>query len=176
MRNLHPDFDGFGTSAMKQAVDTKILKGRPYGGTGFLYNKRFASCLKPQLSYSHERVTVLRLETVPFDILLINVYFPYYNTRDILTSMSLYRETIGFVENIIAQNPECKIMLLAEFNCNLNDNSHPCTCLIREFMRRNNLVSTYDITTDFDYDTAFSRFDMKTKSYTLIDGIVISKE
>ena len=162
MRNLHPDFDGFGTSAMKQAVDTKILKGRPYGGTGFLYNKQFASCL---------RVTVLRLETVPFDILLINVYFPYYNTRDIQTYMSLYHETIGFVENIIVQNPECKIMILADFNCNLNNNSHPYTSLIREFMRCNNLVSNHNITMDFDYDTGLSRFDMKTKSFTLINVI-----
>ena len=31
MRNLHPEFDGFGTSAMKKSVDSQILKGRPYG-------------------------------------------------------------------------------------------------------------------------------------------------
>ena len=66
LRSLHPDFDGFGTSAMKKSVENQILKGRPYGGTGFLFNKKIANCLKPQLNYTHERVTVMRLETVPF--------------------------------------------------------------------------------------------------------------
>ena len=91
MRSLHADVDGFGSSAMKKSVDSQILKGRPYGGTGFLYNKKYSNCLKPQLHYTHERVTVMRLETEPFNILLINVYFPYYNTRYLATHVALYR-------------------------------------------------------------------------------------
>ena len=80
MRSLHPEFDAFGTSAMKKSVETNVLKGRPYGGTGFIYNKKFASCLKPQFNHSHERVTTMRLETEKYNLLLITVYFPYYNT------------------------------------------------------------------------------------------------
>ena len=156
MRSVHPDFDGFGTSAMKQAVETKVLKGRPYGGTGFLYNKRFANCLKPQLCYSHERVTVMRLESEPFDIMLINVYFPYYNTRDMESYLSLYRDTIGFVENVISDNPECKVMILADFNCNLNDVNHPYSILVRNLMQRNDLLSAYDLALNLDIDTAFT--------------------
>ena len=63
LRTLHPEFDGFGSSAMKKSIDSQIIKGRPYGGTGVLYNKKFSKCLKPLLNYSHERITVLQLET-----------------------------------------------------------------------------------------------------------------
>ena len=42
LRVLHPEFDGFGTSAMKKSVGSQIIKGRPFGGTGFVYNKKYA--------------------------------------------------------------------------------------------------------------------------------------
>ena len=47
LRCLHPDFDGYGTSAMSKTVQAKVASGRPYGGTGFIYNKKYAKCLKP---------------------------------------------------------------------------------------------------------------------------------
>ena len=43
-------------------------------------------------------------------------------------------------------------------------------------MQRNNLLSAYDLALYLDIDTAFTWFDTKTKSYTLIDGILISNE
>ena len=176
LRNLHADFDGFGTSAMKKAVDSQIIKGRPYGGTGFIYNKKFSKSLKPLLDFSHERVTAMRLDTASHPILLINVYFPYYNSRDIETHMSLYRDTIGFVENVIMQNPDCKTMILADLNCNLFDVRHPYTKLVREMMNRHNLISCFDTVENFDKQSSYTRYDVKTGSYTLIDGILISDD
>ena len=73
MRILHSDFDAYGTSAMKKAHENKIRKGRPYGGTGFLFNKKYSKCLKPLLNHEHERVTVMQLETEVHNMLLINV-------------------------------------------------------------------------------------------------------
>ena len=52
LRVVHPNFDGFGSSAMKKASEEKIIKGRPYGGTTFIFDKSFSECLKPVLSYS----------------------------------------------------------------------------------------------------------------------------
>ena len=34
LRTLHPQFDGFGNSAMTKDLMTKVRTGRPYGGTG----------------------------------------------------------------------------------------------------------------------------------------------
>ena len=130
---------------MKNAIETRIIKGRPFGGTGFLYNKKFANCLKPLHNYVHERVTVMKLESESYHILLINVYFPYFNTCDQAAQMAAYRDTLGFVENVMSDNPNCKYIILADFNCNLNDVSHPYTQLIRDSMTRFNLVSCYDV-------------------------------
>ena len=39
LKVLHPDYDAFGTSGMNDQINQNILKGRPYGGTGFLFRK-----------------------------------------------------------------------------------------------------------------------------------------
>ena len=39
LRSVHPDFDGFGTSAMKSSLENGIRRGRGFGGTGFLFPK-----------------------------------------------------------------------------------------------------------------------------------------
>ena len=41
LRCVHPDFDGFGSSAMQKTVEKKVSVGRPFGGTGFIYNKKY---------------------------------------------------------------------------------------------------------------------------------------
>ena len=40
LKVLHPRFDSYATSGMTSQIGTRILKGRPYGGTGFLFNKK----------------------------------------------------------------------------------------------------------------------------------------
>ena len=66
---------------MKDSIDKKLQVGRPYGGTGFVFNKKYAKCVKPLLNYSHERVTVLELKTESGKILIINAYFPLWFTE-----------------------------------------------------------------------------------------------
>ena len=39
LRSVHPRYEGYGTSAMKEKSSSIILKGRPFGGTGFIYSK-----------------------------------------------------------------------------------------------------------------------------------------
>ena len=38
LRTVHDNFDGYGVSAMKHVHNDAILSGRPYGGTGFIFN------------------------------------------------------------------------------------------------------------------------------------------
>ena len=72
LRHVHDDFEGFGTSAMKDSIGKRVLKGRPYGGTGFLWNKKLAKCLHPRVDLKHERVTVLQINDKRFNLLCIN--------------------------------------------------------------------------------------------------------
>ena len=45
LSSLHPDFYAIGCSAVN--VTDNVLKGRPYGGTAILYNKKLANAIKP---------------------------------------------------------------------------------------------------------------------------------
>ena len=45
LSTIHPDFFAFGTSAVD--INTDILVGSPYGGTGILYRKSLAKHIKP---------------------------------------------------------------------------------------------------------------------------------
>ena len=99
---------------------------------------------------------------------------PYYKTQDLATYLAMYRETIGFIDNIMSQNPGCKFIFLGDFNCNIYDINHCYSKLVRQLMNKHHLVSAFDASPDFDLQSSFTRFDKKTNSYTLIDGVLFS--
>ena len=175
LRSLHPAFDGFGNSAMEVENQSKVRLGRPYGGTGFLYNKQYSSCLKPLVKYKHERVSVLKLVSSSCEILMINAYLPFYNTRDLQAQRALYQDTLAYIDNVIGDHLYAKVILLLDMNCNLYDTGHPYSILLRDLMTQHSLVSCFDLMPGFDSNICYTRSDPKTNSYTLIDGIIISE-
>ena len=175
LRCLHPNFDGHGNSAMKKDVQSKVRTGRPYGGTGFLFNKKHSSSIKPLVSYKHERVSVLKVSSNIGDIIMINGYLPYFNPRDILNQKILYQETLAYIENIIHDHVGCHFILLLDMNCNLYNVNHPFSVLINDLISGNGLFSAFDRMNNFDHTVNFTRCDYKTNSFTLIDGILLSK-
>ena len=128
---VHPNYEGFGSSAMENAFKSSILKGRPYGGTGFIFSKGLSNSLTPLSQYKHERVSVMRLRSTEADIIVINAYLPFYDTRNLDTQLSLYHETVGFIDSIMAANRDCMFILLADFNCNIYDVLHPFSVVVR---------------------------------------------
>ena len=115
LRDRHDYFDGYGTSAMKTAVQKKILSGRPYGGTGFLWNKKLATSLKPRQEYQHERITVLEILNSRNTILCINAYLPYLNTSNVAEQTAIYLDTVGYIDFILSDNPGCYFLLLGDY-------------------------------------------------------------
>ena len=99
LRCLHPNFDGYGTSAMGKEVESRVRTGRPFGGTGFLYNKKHSACVKPLVNYKHDCVSVVNLSTNIGNIILINGYLPYLNRRELQNYRVMYQETIAFISN-----------------------------------------------------------------------------
>ena len=79
LKLLHPDYDAYAVSGMQKRMNDQIIRGRPYGGTGFLYAREMSRAIRPKMESMHERVSVLELKTDNYDILLVNAYFPYYN-------------------------------------------------------------------------------------------------
>ena len=62
-----------------------------------------------------------------------------------------------------------------DMNCNIYDNTHPYSVFIHDLMSRHSLFSVFDVMENFDPCTSYTRSDPKTNSFTLIDGILISK-
>ena len=174
LRSVHPKYDGFGTSAMKQSLSSNVIKGRPYGGTGFIFSKSLNYAVTCQTHYKHDRVTVMKLTTVDSVILIINAYLPFYDTRNLEQQIQCYHETIGYIDYIMSSNSNCKFILAMDMNCNMFDLSHPYTPIVRDLMTKFGLISAFDLDPDFDFSTSYTRCDVKNRSYTLIDGILIS--
>ena len=175
LRVLHPDFDGFGNSAMQQDVEKEVRIGRGYGGTGFLYNKKFASTVKPQVQYKHGRVSVMKIFDAEREILVINGYMPYYKVKDLRNQIALYQETLAYIENVIIENRNCSVILLLDMNCNIYNRGHHFSKLIIDLMNKYSLLSAFDFIPNFDHDSNYTRCNEKMNSYTLIDGILISE-
>ena len=174
LKQLHPKYDAHGVSGMTKAIDNQIIKGRPFGGTGFLYKKSIAKSIRPRIDLNHERVSVLELKITDHDVFLINAYFPYFDSSRLHDQLIIYRETLAFVENILKNNPFHKYILMADFNCNLYEQNHPYSILVNDFMREYGLVSCFDSIPNFDHSLHYTRCDVKKNSYTFIDCIVVS--
>ena len=70
LSGIHSDFEGWGTSAMKESIDKSIRIGRPYGGTGFLFNRKFSLASKPCVTYQFSRVSALEITTANKDVII----------------------------------------------------------------------------------------------------------
>ena len=175
IKTLHPMYDSYATSGMESNVGNCVLKGRPYGGTGFLFHKSLSKCLRARTDLKHERVTILELNTKNENILLISAYMPYFKTDGDKEQLVEYRNVLAFIENVMEMNPLYKFILFMDFNCNLYNASHPYSSLVNSMIDTFDLAPNYSFIQGFDKNCNYTRFDTKRNSYTLIDGILISK-
>ena len=83
--------------------------------------------------------------------------------------------TVAFIENVMHLNPSHKFILFMDLNCNLYNSTHPYSSLIHLMMNNFDLVTNYSFINGFDMNHDYTRFDTKRGSFTLIDGILISR-
>ena len=174
LKVLHPDYDAYATSGMSNIVRKGLMRGRPYGGTGFLFHKSLSNCIRARVDIQHERVTVMEMISTPHEILLINAYMPYFMTGNNEAQLAEYCNTLAFIQNIMESHPSHKFILLMDMNCDIFNPTHPYTSLICSMMNDFGLVSSFSLIDNFDSTTEYTRFDLKRNSFTLIDGILIS--
>ena len=176
LMTIHPDLDGWGISAMKEKMQQKILHGRPFGGTGYVWSKNISNSIKTRREYIHERVTVLEISTNIGSILIINLYMPYYDRTNIESQTDVFIETISFVDSVISDNSGSKVILLGDMNCNIYDRENKFSVILNDFLSSRNLMCTFDIDDSALLSTAYTRCDPRRNSYTLLDYIFVSKE
>ena len=174
LKSLHPKYDGYGISAMAEKMNNEILKGRPFGGTGFLYSRNLSLSIRPLTQHIHDRVSLMELSTSHGSIILINAYLPFYDTRNVASQIALYKDTVAYIESIMQTNVNASFILLMDMNCDVYNTNHVYSKIIHEMMSQHKLISAFDLVHNFDPASEYTRCDIKTGSYTLIDGILIS--
>ena len=147
LRTIHPSFDGYGVSAMKKVHNDTITKGRPYGGTGFVFSKRFTPFLQPVLQYENERILVMKIIDAECVIMIINVYFPFKKSGD--EHRIEYLELLGSIESIMLANPTARFVIAGDFNYNIYDDGQLMSPIINKFVTDNNLVCTHSLDPNF---------------------------
>ena len=75
---------------------------------------------------------------------------PYYRTSDFHEQLTLYQQTVAYIENVMLENRDCRFVLLLDMNCNLYDPSHPYSKLLIDMMERFSLKSAFDLIPSFD--------------------------
>src|SRR6267154_5886360 len=73
------NFTSFGVSAMNSKMENGIFSGRPFGGTAFLVKSnllKFFTLI--EVDAESGRFLALRYCRNPVDLILINVYYPYF--------------------------------------------------------------------------------------------------
>ena len=162
---------------MKSSMEQNIRIGRPFGGTGSLWNKKFSKFITPRVDYKHERVSVIEIKNAFHKILCINAYFPFLDTSKLDSQKAIFSDTIGYIDYIMDNNLDCSFILAGDINCNIYKQNHPFTPLIRDLMQRRSLCCTYDLIENFDPNTAWTRSNFGSASTgTLIDYIFVSED
>ena len=173
LRVVHPLFDGYGVSAMNESHYQKVNVGRGYGGTGFIFNKKYAPFLKPLIQYESDRLTVLEIKDQDRSILLINVYFPYKQSSE--DHRIQYLEILGRVENVLMSNPTARFIIVGDFNYDLYENRQPMSKATNDLLDRFDLMCSHDLDPTFCRNNSYTRCCEKNNSYSLLDYIFFSR-
>ena len=109
LNTLHPDFNGYGISAMK--TDSSILRGRPYGGVCVLWRKSLSNSFKI-MRLDDTRILGCTLAIDDDVILFINVYLPYQCDDNFDT----YVQHLGIISSFIHEHSTPAIVVVGDFN------------------------------------------------------------
>ena len=175
LKTLHPNLDGWGRSAMKEKMETKILRGRPFGGTGYIWSKSISSIVTPRTEYTHDRVTVIEISTAVGPLLIINCYLPYFNAGELISQTNIFTDTIGFIDYIINDNPDSSIILMGDMNCDFYNGTNQFSLLLKNLVHEHGLHCTFDSISNFDASSSYTRSNVKQGSFSLLDYMFISK-
>jgi exonuclease III len=113
LKALHPDFYADGVSAFQE--DEQLI-GRPHGGIGILWRKTLGAhvnCLK----YDGERrLMALSVKHGSHNLLLLNVYLPYFTGSDNDDNYHEFMAVIGKAIGIIGTSPTLNACIIGDFN------------------------------------------------------------
>lgn len=129
LHELLPQYTCFCSSAMRSAVESGLLYGRPYGGVAVLVNNKLARCT--EILCSVDRYIILSLGNT----LIVNLYLPCAGTADRMDNI----ENIIFDVSEWIQKYNDRIVIIGgDFNTDL-DKRNPASDFLNNFAREHAL-------------------------------------
>ena len=99
LNDIHPEFSGYGISAMDNRLSTEIYRGCPYCGVAFLWRKTYSPKIHIQSKSQSGRCLSISLGVDNKNTLnVINIYLPCFNTSAEYSCE--LAECLGFIEDV----------------------------------------------------------------------------
>jgi len=158
-----------GVSAM--STDDRVLKGRPHGGLGILWNRNMAHMCKT-IEYGDPRILGVEITSATSKILILNVYLPYDNGDN----YDDYLYYLHMINNIITDFPSCYSFICGDFNANANSlhvqSTHRFGRELIQFCNDESYILS-DVCHNCD-DSTFTYFSEMHNTVSWLDHIVSS--
>jgi exonuclease III len=118
LNHIHPDFVGFGLSAMCKKLSAGIYCDRPFRGDGFIWRKSMSKYAQVIGSDDNDRCLAIVINFIDHDpITLFNVYFPYYSAS-IQFNVEL-GNCLRFMESLLQPTDDVIIVGDVNFTCSI---------------------------------------------------------
>ena len=117
---MHVDFYADGVSSM--TPDREILSGRPFSGLGIMWRKSLGSCITIE-KYDDHRLMAVHFDNGSCKLLAVNIYMPYDDRSVRSSNYDEYINYLGVVHAIIQESAASNIMIIGDWNANVNNNA-----------------------------------------------------
>ena len=138
--------------------NSDILVGRPHGGVAILWRSDL-SFIVSVLNTNSRRVCAVRMDSVDYKLLFINVYMPC-EVDD--SSSNEYADQLLAIEALCNNNPDCHVIAGGDYNVDFSrDRRH--TVLLNDFCESTGLnpaIRHHSCNIDYTYSFNFSRFSL----------------
>jgi len=167
LNSIHPEFVGFGISAVTSRLGTEVYCGRPYGGVGFLWHKSLCHTVIIGAVAESGRCLSVEIELDSREkINVITVYFPCYNSS-VQYSVDL-AECLAYIEDVVSNG--LSSVLLGDLN-------FPCDGQNEGYRQCYSVLSRYNIYHCDEFlgtDTCYTYYNCSLHQSSFIDHMFVS--
>ena len=131
LNKFHPDCKGYGVSPVDPSAG--LLKGRKFGGIGFLWKNYLAGNIKV-VNTGYSWIVGITIKTSDISIYILGVYLPC----DSSNNEDKFLQCLGTLKSMIVNLPSHHVVITGDFNTDHRHHS-PFTSYLENFISDNNL-------------------------------------
>ena len=165
---LNKYFADYNTCGISSIDDKVLLKGRPYGGCSFLYEKALSASIE-SIEVDSNRVCCIRIKTHVGLVYVINVYMPCDTTSN--TNIYEYHKALSNISTIFNTYNVVYCIIAGDMNTDLRRIKSLNTIHLNNFISNENLKYVLNVHPN-DIQFTYSGIN---GSVSLIDHFIVSE-